>query len=135
VRKWFPSEFTWRLYVVLQVVALMAFAFLVLALLADGELLQYRSVYEEVEFDLANVEAKCARGEGGKIFHKYSLDPRSGQKIASVHRLRNSASPRREGVSWRKIQRCDLRPDLVRVGLRGAVRCGEGADLALGGLA
>jgi hypothetical protein len=60
VRKWFPSEFTWRLYVVLQVAALMAFAFLVLALLADGELLKYRSVYEEVELDLAKVEANCA---------------------------------------------------------------------------
>lgn len=46
---------------VLQVAALIGFAFLLLALLADGELLKYRSVYEEVEFDLAKVEAKCAR--------------------------------------------------------------------------
>jgi hypothetical protein len=46
VRKWFSSEFTWRLYVVLQVAALIGFEFLLLALLADGELLKYRSVYE-----------------------------------------------------------------------------------------
>ena len=70
VRKWFPSEFTWRLYVVVQVAALMAFAFMVLALIADGELLEYRSVYQGVDFDLANVEAKCAR-KPETAFDKY----------------------------------------------------------------
>jgi hypothetical protein len=39
------------------------------------ELLEYRSVYEEVEFDLAKVEAKGARGEGGTAFERLESDP------------------------------------------------------------
>jgi hypothetical protein len=66
---------------VLQVAALMAFAFLVLALLADGQLLQYRSIYEEVEVDLANVEAKCARGEGGTAFDRYNPEPDPAKRL------------------------------------------------------
>jgi hypothetical protein len=50
--------------VVLQVAALIAFAFLVLGLLANGELLEYRSIYEEVEFNPAEVEDKCASESG-----------------------------------------------------------------------
>jgi hypothetical protein len=61
VRNWFPSEFTWRLYVVLQVAALIGFALIVLALLANGQLIKYRSIYEEIEVVLAEVEAECAR--------------------------------------------------------------------------
>ena len=44
----------------LQVAALIASAFIVLAILVDGKLLKYQPVYEEVEVDPAEVEAKCA---------------------------------------------------------------------------
>jgi hypothetical protein len=61
VRKWFPSEFTWRLYVVLQVAALMAFGSLVVALLVEGQLLEHRSFHHFVTW--AEAEAKCTRAE------------------------------------------------------------------------
>jgi hypothetical protein len=61
VRKWFSSEFTWRLYVVLQVAALMALGSLVVALLMKGELLEYRSFHHFVT--RAEAEAKCTRAE------------------------------------------------------------------------
>jgi hypothetical protein len=61
VRKWFPSEFTWRLYVVLQVAALIASAFIVLAILIDGKLLKCQPIYEEVEVDPAELEANPNR--------------------------------------------------------------------------
>jgi hypothetical protein len=61
VRKWFPSEFTWRLYVVLQVAALMAFAFMVLGLIAEGELLEYRSVYQKIDFNLGQDRGEVRR--------------------------------------------------------------------------
>ena len=61
VRKWFPSEFTWRLYVVLQVAALMAFGSVVVALLVEGKLLEYRSFHHFVT--RAEAEAKCTRAE------------------------------------------------------------------------
>jgi len=66
--------------VVLQVAALIAFAFLVLAFLADGELIKYRSVYEEAEFDLAKVEAKCSR-QRGTIFDRYSPEPDPAKRL------------------------------------------------------
>ena len=43
----------------LQVAALMVFAFFFIALLANGELLKYRSIYQEIELDPAEAEAKC----------------------------------------------------------------------------
>jgi hypothetical protein len=77
MRKWFPSEFTWRLYVVLQVAALVFSSFIVLVMLVEGEVLKYRSIYEEVEIDLAKVEAKCAHlpddpNDDRSIFGKWS---------------------------------------------------------------
>jgi hypothetical protein len=59
VRKWFTSEFTWRLYVVLQVAALIASAFILLAIFTDGKLIKYKAIYEEVNIDPVEVEAKC----------------------------------------------------------------------------
>jgi hypothetical protein len=63
VRKWFPSEFTWRLYVVLQVGTLICATVVMLIAFANspGRLFRYQPVYSEV--DPAEVEAaraKCA---------------------------------------------------------------------------
>jgi hypothetical protein len=75
MRKWFPSEFTWRLYVVLQVAALIASTFIVLAILIDGKFLKYQPVYEDVEVDPAEVEAKCASEPETAIDRWLDRDP------------------------------------------------------------
>ena len=44
----------------LQATALVAFALMLLALLADGKLLNYEPIYEKTEVNPAEIEAKCA---------------------------------------------------------------------------
>jgi hypothetical protein len=59
MRKSFPSEFTWSLYVALQVATLTGFLFVVVVFLTDGQLLEYTSFYKLVTREEA--EANCAR--------------------------------------------------------------------------
>jgi hypothetical protein len=68
IRKWFPSEFTWRLYVVLQVPALIAFAFITIALIGAGDLFRYHSIYELADLEIATAECVSRRGT---IFDRY----------------------------------------------------------------
>ena len=59
----------------LQVAALMAFAFMVLGLIAEGELLEYRSVYQKIDFNLAKIEAKCAGKPETALDRYWDRDP------------------------------------------------------------
>jgi hypothetical protein len=64
LRRYFPGEFSWRLYAVLQVAALIAFALIALGEAGDGRPpieLRYRTVREQIEMNPKEIEAARAR--------------------------------------------------------------------------
>lgn len=64
LREQFPDEFSWRLFVVIQCGALLAFGYLLISEDSDGRpliRLRYKNIYEKVEPDPAAVEAARAR--------------------------------------------------------------------------
>ena len=75
MRKWFPSEFTWRLYVVFQVATLIWVGVFVLDKIAKDfdKLLIYQPVYGQVDpAEIEEARARCAH---------LSDDPRDGREI------------------------------------------------------
>jgi hypothetical protein len=143
MRKWFSSEFTWRLYVVLQGAAIITFVFLVLDALVNGDLLEYRTVYEEAKIDPVAVAAKCAHLSDDPKDNHTNFPPRPSARERGATTspredcLQRESRPRVVGGAVRRdeVQRHDPRPDLAPAGLGDAVRCGAGTDLARGELA
>jgi hypothetical protein len=66
MRKWFSSEFTWRLYVVVQLVSLILSGLLLLKILEEGKLpynVKYQNIYKEIEIDPVKYAAAIAECE------------------------------------------------------------------------
>lgn len=64
LRRRFPGEFSWRLFVVVQWIALLGFVYFLIAETDDGRppfKIRYETVYEQVDVDSAAIEAARER--------------------------------------------------------------------------